>query len=60
MTLNTNTIMDAIVDTSFLCNKAGILRGHDMFYYTTGVQEEYETQHTFMTWQKNFTTELFQ
>jgi hypothetical protein len=46
-TLNTATIMDAMVDTGFLCNKATILR--DMtFYHTAGVKEEYETQHTFI------------
>jgi len=32
MTLNTATIMDAMVDTDFLCNKAAILR--DMTRYT--------------------------
>jgi hypothetical protein len=47
VTLNTETIMDGMADigTSFLCNKAAILR--DMTRFTIQqVLKEYETQHT--------------
>lgn len=30
-----------------------------MFYHSAGVKEEYETQHTFITWQQNCKTDVY-